>query len=646
MKNQDVMRSIVVVAIYLLSSLSLPAQVRLPAIVRDSMVVQRDVKVKIWGWASPGERVRVNLSKKRYSATAAANGAWAVWVAPLPAGGPYTIDIQASNKITLRNILAGDVWLCAGQSNMVHSLALHQERYAHEIAQATYPQIRNFTVPATADLQGPRDAMAGGRWVSANPSDVRGFSVVAYFFARALYEKYHVPIGIINTSVGGTPIEAWTSEEGLRAFPETTAILQQNKDSAYVNRANRTARGRHDAWHKAVRSAPGFSALSDTTTSDWKSIYIPGYWEDQGIKDLDGIVRYRREIVLPASAAGKPARLSLGRIVDADDVYINGVEVGRTGYQYPQRRYLVPAGVLKAGRNVLTVRVTNYQGKGGFVPDKPYRLVIDSDTVDLTGYWRYTVDVVFQTPQPAAERVPPRLQPAALFNGMVAPVTSYAIKGVVWYQGESNAGQSETYRKLLPALITDWRQQWQRADLPFLLVQLPNYMDVNYLPPESSWASLREAQRQALGVPHTAMVVTIDLGEWNDVHPGNKKPIGDRLAWVARKLVYHDQQVVSSGPVFARGRFEGRSVILSFRELGSGLATRDGETPGQFTVAGADRVFRLAEARIVNNEVVVVCEFVETPVYVRYAWGDNPAKANLINREGLPASPFEERVER
>jgi sialate O-acetylesterase len=375
-------------------------------------------------------------------------------------------------------------------------------------------------------------------------------------------------------------------------------------------------------------------------------IYVPGYWEDQGIQDLDGIVRYRREIALPASAAGKPARLALGRIVDADDVEINGVAVGHTGYQYPQRRYQVPAGVLKEGMNTLTVRVTNYHGKGGFVPDKPYRLIVDNDTVDLTGYWRYKVDVVFYVHEPVAEAIPLRSQPAALFHGMVAPLTSYAVKGVVWYQGESNTGRADEYRKLLPALIADWRRQWRRDDLPFLLVQLPNFNEVNYLPTESPWASLREAQRQALRVPHTAMVVTIDLGEWNDIHPDNKRHVGERLALAARRVVYDDQQVVCSGPVFRSGRVEGRSVVLSFSEIGTGLTTRDGEAPGQFAVAGVDRVFKSAGARIVGDEVVVSCELVERPVYIRYAWGDNPEKANVVNREGLPASPFEERVGR
>jgi sialate O-acetylesterase len=420
--------------------------------------------------------------------------------------------------------------------------------------------------------------------------------------------------------------------------------LQQNKDSAYVNRMNRDAGARHDAWERAVRSEAGFSVTASDETKDWRTIYVPGYWEDQGIQDLDGIVRYRREIILPASVAGKAARLALGRIVDADNVDINGVTVGHTGYQYPQRRYQVPAGVLKEGVNILTVRITNYHGKGGFVPDKPYRLIVENDTVDLTGYWRYKVDVVFHVPEPVAEPIPPRSQPAALFNGMIAPLTSYAIKGIVWYQGESNTGNAGEYSKLLPALIADWRQHWRRDDLPFLFVQLPNFNEVNYLPAESQWASLREAQRQALRVPRTAMVVTIDLGEWNDIHPGNKKPIGERLALAARRLVYDERQVVSTGPVFRSGRVAGHSVVLSFSEIGAGLTTRDGGEPGQFAVAGVDKVFKWAAARIVNNEVVVSSEFVEQPVYIRYAWGDNPAKANLVNREGLPASPFEEQL--
>ncbi len=616
-------------------------QVKLPAIVRDSMILQRDNKVNIWGWASPKEKISVRFINKTYKATAGNDGKWSIQLPPLKAGGPYTMDIAGKNKITLKEILIGDVWFCSGQSNMVHQLNIHDVTYAKDIAEANYPQIRQFWVPTLTNLQGPQEDLPSGRWNAAVGENKRPFSAVAYFFAKKLYDKYNVPIGIINASVGGTPIEAWTSEEGLKDFEALQAAIQKNKDTAYVNAANRAAasapRPQQPADMGMTSSIKWFDPLY--IAKNWRPIHIPGYWEDQGVKDLNGIVWYRKEIDIPASMAGKPAKLWLGRIVDADELYINGKRVANTTYQYPQRRYSIPADVLKPGKNLFVIRVTNTAGKGGFVPDKPYCLFAGNDTVQLSGNWHYKVGAVFTPSRPGALGINAQNQPAALYNAMVAPVINYSIKGFLWYQGESNAGRPDEYALLQPAQILDWRNKWKQGELPFFYVQLPGFMDYNYLPSESNWAKLRESQMKSLTVPNTAMVVAIDLGEWNDIHPDNKKDVGERLALAALKMTY-GENIVHSGPLLQSASVEGNKIILSFSHTGSGLVTNDGEEPAEFAIAGADKKFIWAKAKIEGNKVVIWHESISSPVYVRYAWADNPVNPNLYNKEGLPASPF------
>jgi sialate O-acetylesterase len=630
----------------LLSSV-VSAQVRLPNLVRDSMVLQRDARINIWGWASPGEKLTIRFNNRTYRTTTDTSGKWSVQLNPTKAGGPYTMQITGSNTINLKDILVGDVWFCSGQSNMVHQLSLHSERYAEDIRQAAYPQIRQFWIPTATELQGPKEDLPVGYWKWANPEDVLQFSAVAYFFARNIYETYGVPIGLINASVGGTPIEAWTSEEGLKDFSEVLTAIQQNKDSAYVNGINRRAQASNAARPPSKdKGSTGTIKWYDPNyrPSGWHTINIPGYWEDQGIRDLNGVVWYRREIELPASMASLPAKIAMGRIVDADALYVNGKQIGATGYQYPQRRYQVPAGLLKAGKNNITIRVTNYAGKGGFVPDKPYYLAAGNDTIDLKGYWEYKVGEIFTQEHATVSGISIQNQPTALYNAMVAPVTNYSIKGVLWYQGESNIGNAPQYEKLLPALIQDWRTKWRREDLPFLYVQLPNFQDVAYTPTESYMAVLREAQRKTLAVPNTGMAITIDLGEWNDIHPDNKKDVGIRLALAARRIAYNEKNLVYSGPLLQTARTEGNKVGLFFSSTGSGLTTNNGEDPNWFAIAGADKKFVWANTKLEGDKVIVWHDAIADPRYVRYAWADNPLDCNLYNREGLPASPFEKEI--
>ncbi|MGE5521335.1 MAG: sialate O-acetylesterase [Candidatus Dadabacteria bacterium] len=637
------MRTIAVLS-FLLFYFNSFAEIRLPRLIRDSMVMQRDTRLKVWGWATAGEKVKITFNKKSFSTTTDASGKWKMELPAMKAGGPYTMKIDGSNHITLKEILIGDVWLCSGQSNMVHQMSLHAVRYADEVANANYPEIRHFWIPNVTNVQAPQEDLPGGYWKSANPADVGDFSAVAYFFAKDLYQKYHVPMGLINASWGGTPIEAWMSEESFKEFPNILTTIQKNKDTAYINSFSRRISSFNRPVRQEDKGLTGTKPWFDPsyTPKGWRNINIPGYWEDQGIRDLDGVVWYRREIDVPASMINTPAKVFLGRIVDADFFYINGKLVGNTTYMYPQRRYTVPAGLLKAGKNLFVVRVINNSGKGGFVPDKPYQLIAGNDTVDLKGYWQYKVGQV-NIPQRGfggGGGIALQNQPTALFNSMINPITNYSIKGFLWYQGESNTGRADEYAKLQPAMIEDWRRRWNNLNAPFLYVQLPGFMEMSYLPSESQWAQFREAQLKSLSIPNTAMAVAIDLGEWNDIHPDRKKDVGDRLALAAENIAYGDKDVVYSGPLYQSSTIEGNKIVISFSHTGSGLITNDGEELSEFAIAGSDKKFVWAKAKIEGNKVIVWNDDIASPVYVRYAWADNPVNPNLYNKEGLPASPF------
>lgn len=634
--------------------LPINGDISLPSLFSDGMVLQRDTEINIWGWGSPGEKVRVKFDRKTFSTVTDHNGKWMIKIPPMKAGGPHSMEIRGRNTIIIKDILAGDVWFCSGQSNMVLNMERVKERYPSDIAAADYPQIRNFFIPTVSDATREHDEVPPGKWIAASPTNVLGFGALTYFFARDLYDEYKVPIGIINSSVGGTPIEAWISKEGFSEFPLLSKRSANLRDTAWLNPVMKTAAKALEMMQKPPENYPpadrGISGPipwfdNSYVPEGWKKFWLPGYWEDQGIKDLDGIVWFRKEVIVPESMAGKPAKLFMGRIVDADNVWVNGTEAGGITYQYPPRRYELKEEILRPGRNIIVVKVTNNSGKGGFVPDKPYFLVIGKDSIDLRGEWLYKVGQAFRTASPVpgsgVQRISMQDEPAGLYNTMVAPLVNYRIKGFLWYQGETNTSRPNEYSGLLRTLITDWRNKWNQGPLPFLYVQLANFMEVRYLPAESQWAALRNSQLKALSVPNAAMAVTIDAGEWNDIHPLEKKVVGERLALAAKRLAYKNDAIVYSGPIIKSVTGEGDKLILEFEHTGSGLAVKGGGDLNCFELAGSDRKFVWAEASVENNKVVVRSKEITQPVYVRYAWADNPESANLYNAEGLPASPFE-----
>lgn len=618
------------------------AEVRLPHLVSDGMVLQRDTQVPVWGWADAGEAVAVDFRGESYLTQANDEGEWRINLPKMSAGGPYQLTVKGDNQITLEDVLVGDVWLASGQSNMQLTMARLKPLYADLMAEAQYPEIRYFEVPGRYNFAEPLQDLEGGNWVSITPETIGSVSGVAFFFARELQRTQDVPIGIVLSALGGSPVEAWISEPALKEFPLPYEELQKFKDDEYVSRLAEDDQQRIAAWHeKAHKQDIGTKgedylwADPDLNIKDWKTLQVPGYWPLAEDGPVNGIVWARTEVEIPEELAGKLARLEVGRIVDADITFVNGIQVGSTGYQYPPRRYTIPAGVLKAGSNTLAVRISNEQGRGGFVLDKPYELEIDDTLINLEGEWHYRVAT--QMP-PLAPPTFIRWKPTGLYNAMIAPLTNIPFAGTIWYQGESNTNAADEYAIRFPAMIEDWRKQWNQPDMPFLYVQLANFMEPKDQPEDSNWARTREAQLETLAVPNTAMAVTIDVGEWNDIHPLNKKTVGERLAAAARHEAY-GEKLVYSGPLYKSMKTKGKKIVLSFDHVDGGLVAKDGELQ-EFAIAGADGNFVWAKAKIRGKKIVVWSDEISDPVAVRYAWADNPDEANLYNEAGFPASPF------
>jgi sialate O-acetylesterase len=645
MKSNVKLIGLVLFCFVLLICQSAFCNVRLPRLVSDNMVLQRDTAVKIWGWADKGENITVTFNDKTYTTTADKDGKWMLSLSPSKAGGPYNMEIKAENEIILKNVLIGDVWVCSGQSNMEFTMEMLKDKYPSEIANSDYNSIRQFEVPDNYYFDAPREDLESGAWEPANPKTIFKFTAVGYFFAKELYQKYHVPIGLINASLGGSPAQSWMSEDALKPFPNYLATLEKYKDPAYIKQVEDKDKAASDAWYGRINKedkgiAPGEKPWFDPTydASQWATMDVPGCWADGPLGNVKGVVWFRKEIDVPASMAGKPARLWLGRIVDGDKTYFNGKKVGAITYEWPPRKYDVPADLLKEGKNTIVVRIINCNSwaRGGFVKDKPYELIGQGQTIDLKGKWQYKLGV---TSDPISPTTFIQWQPVGLFNGEIAPLLNYAIKGVIWYQGEANTKNPLEYQALFPALIANWRQKWNQGDFPFLYVQLASFMETKDQPSESSWAELREAQLKTLSVPNTAMAVTIDIGEGADIHPLNKVDVGKRLALAAENLVYGEKDVVYSGPIYKSMIIDGNKITLTFTDTDGGLVAKGGELK-YFAIAGQDKKFVWAKAKIEGDKIIVRNDFVPNPVAVRYAWADNPDTANLYNKAGLPASPF------
>lgn len=634
------------------------ADVRLPALFSDHMVLQAKGPAPVWGWAEPGEEVTVSLGVETERTVAGADGKWKVTLAPAPGSDPRTLTVKGHNTLELHDVLAGEVWLCSGQSNMGISVA-SATGGAKEAEEANLRHLRFFDVAQAGTLE-PRDELAG-KWQVCTPALAAGTSAVAFFFARGLVRDLDVPVGIIRSAVGGTPIENWISREALATVPggaeSAEAKLAQMKAQPEDAKHFPVLR---DAWEQKYGQVPppnegakrgwADSAFDD---HDWKTIALPANGNDSmGVKQ-GGVFWLRKEVEFPAAVAGKPFMLVLNYMHEQyDTTYFNGEEVGHTGDKPPlfymgERRYLVPGELVKEGRNVIAVRVVcanprwDLMGRGA---RGDYNLPIDQKQVG--NQWRCRVESLLPPLTAEAIKERPKVNAAAiyatpvvLYNAMIHPLMPYGIRGVVWYQGESNIGHPENYAQLLPTMMADWRQRWGEGDFPFYLVQLANYGNKPADPNQpSGWAQVREAQAEtARKDARAGIVVILDADDGENMHPKNKIPVGERLSRLALARTY-GRKIEDVGPTYESMSVEGSQVRVKFSHA-TGLMSRDG-APKYFAVAGSDGKYAWAEARIDGESVLISSPAVSAPVAVRYCWADNPVGANLYNGDGLPAAPF------
>ncbi len=633
----------------LLLGLTLAQQSSLPFLsptFGDHMVLQRDRPNTFWGWSAPGTAIKVSVAGHVGQSTADASGRWAVKVSPPPVGGPYQVSVDGPQHVVLSDVLVGDVWICSGQSNMEMGIGIAANG-PEEIAAANYPNIRLAMVPHAVEFA-PR-AVNSFSWAPCSPETVAangwsGFSAAAYYFGRELNKRLNVPIGLVETCWGGTIAEAWTSRQSLlplKDFDAGIAAVDQHAKSANSNYGDQI-----DAWY--IQNDPASKANSGYTNtafddSSWPtSPTVAANFDTIGLGQFDGVVWFRKEITLPANLPAGQATLSLGAIDDQDTTWVNGVQVGRMFRYDANRQYALPASILKPGKNVIVVRCLDTGGAGGFTSDARALFLKFGDGTQqvLEGGWKYHASVDLKNCTPAPQQLDennPNI-PTVLYNGMIYPIQPLAIKGAIWYQGESNADRAYQYRTLLPTMIRDWRNEWHQGDFPFLIVQLANFMAADSQPVESAWAELREAQAMtANGVKHSGLALAIDIGNPTDIHPKDKQDVGLRLALAALHTAY-GQKLAYSGPTYKFFRKEGAAIRVSFDHVEGGLKAKGGTLKG-FAIAGADHRFHWATATFDGSTVLVQSNEVSDPLAVRYDWGNNP-EASLYNSADLPAVPF------
>ena len=633
---------------------------QLPSIISDHMVLQQGVALPIWVSDIPGNKTDVAYAGQTKKNVADADGKWLVKLRPVTGRKKQKskeMTIIGSTKIVIKDVLVGENWICSGQSNM--QMAVGSSMNAkEEIAAANYPQIRLFTVPNVTSLY-PRTECKGA-WVLCTPETVVGFSAVGYFFGRHLYNTLNRPIGLINTSWGGTIAEAWTSSEALRAnLPEFIPALDEvtKPTGQYLSELEEykakkvnmdVAMEKFYSLEENVKDV-GQTATTDLDDSAWKTMKLPGNWELNGLPDLDGIVWFRKTLDIPASWAGKDIIIHPGPIDEVETTWFNGTIVGSRGnsrkgqtqFWNQLRDYKVPGNLVKTGKNVVAIRVSDCVGQGGLwgaSADVMFAELADGTDktkISLAGGWRYSVEYTLPRP-PANPETPNR--PSVLFNAMINPLIPYAIGGAIWYQGESNAGRGKQYQTLLPTLITDWRTRWGIKDFPFLIVSLANFMGRDAQPAESAWAEIREAQTMTTTkLKNVGQGLAIDIGDEKDIHPKNKQEVGRRLGLAAEFIAYK-HKVSFSGPVYQAMKVVNNKAELTFQYTDKGLVAK-GDTLQGFAICGEDKKFVWAQAKIEGNKVIVWADTVTKPIAVRYAWGNNPV-CNLYNGADLPAVPF------
>ncbi|WP_051935777.1 sialate O-acetylesterase [Salegentibacter sp. Hel_I_6] len=620
------------------------AQVKLPKLISDNAILQRGTELKLWGWASENEKVTLHFKENQFETTANKEGKWEILLPEQEAGGPYTMSFEASNTVDVKNVLFGDVYLCSGQSNMELPMSRLADTYSEEIKNADNSKIRQFEVPDEYEFSKENEDFSSGSWKEVNKENILEFSGVAYFFAKSIFKEKNVPVGLINSALGGSPVSAWMDKEALKEFPDFYDEHLKWANQDYIDSVSTAEQQAINNWYGELdKKDTGLKEewfKSEVDKSSWKEVEVPGFVSEEDRSDSAGVAWFSKKVNISQLPDSDTAKLHLGRLIDMDYAYINGKQVGHTSYQYPPRKYDFDAKLLNKGENEIVVRLVNNGGPTGFVKDKSYQLILDKDTLDITGTWKFKQAAVAPN-TPGQTFI--RWKPGGLYNAMIAPLKNFKLKGVLWYQGESDSSNPELYSKTFPKMIENWRKHLGDTKLPFVLVQLPNFMEETTGPQESNWAEFREVQRNAnLNIANTGMAVTIDLGEWNDIHPLNKKDVGERLALEARKIIYGEEDIISSGPAPSNWKTENGTVIIDFENLSSGWKFKGEDKPTGFIISEDGKTFYKAQVEVLDDDTLKIYNTeVKNPGVVRYAWANNPGDANLYNKEDLPAVPFE-----
>lgn len=610
-------------------------QINMPGLLRENCVLQRGDHTRVWGWYEKDTEITVEFQQHRYVTITDAEGYFEVLADCVETGGPYILRVYSEDGQMTENreVYVGDVFVCSGQSNMELPVGRVREMFPDEAGSLN---VHQYKVEECAEFEKPLKEHKSAKWTVCTGKNLEETTALGYFFGKMISQKENVPVGIINISKGGTPAEAWISEEGLKNYPEFLLEKQKFADSEYRAGFFTEQDIREEAWHENLRHL-------DKTAEDkeWKEILLPGYFQDQGLKDFCGLLYLKKTFEVPEHLAGKAGTLKLGTLVDSDRTYVNGKFVGETGYCFPPRIYKIPQGILKKGKNEIFIKLKCRDGKGRITENKPCDICFTSgEKISLRGKWQYQIRVVSE-PAPILQFI--TRKPTGMYQGMVAPCLNMTVRSVLWYQGESNEGNPELYEDILKKMICDWRKHWRQEKLPFILIQLPVCnIDIRG---GGAWAVIRQAQKQAQELPEVAMTVNLDLGEVNDLHPLNKETVAYRAYLAARHLLYKEE-IIWQGPVLNEIQKKENEILLRF-ESGKEkqLLTTDDEAPGEFVASGENGIFYKVNAEIEGMNVRIYSTGedglkVNAMKKIRYAWSDAPVTGLLKNSQGLLTAPF------
>lgn len=634
-------KNIYIIWCLLLYAISTQAEVKLPGIFSDRMVLQRETPIPIWGWAEPKETIVVDFNGKQYKTRASKTGEWSINLPEQKAGGPYELKI---NQTSIQDVYVGDVYLCSGQSNMELTVKRVMDKYKDEIMSYENNLIRYTKTKYAYNFIAPQEN-SENEWKTCNRKDALDFAALCYFFAKEMQAEKEVAIGIINSSWGGTKIASWSTRQSLEKYENFKEKFRSSQYSNpdYPDSVKNAQQAQVSQWHQR-QAADDLGSKEkwiheSFDASDWEEIDVfNSNWGGSRNSPLNGVHYFRQRINIPESLAGQKATLRVGTLKDSDATYINGVCVGRTSYQYPPRIYQVPAGTLRAGENEIVIRLVSSAGCPEFVKGKPYQLEIAGRTLPLAAIWKHKMGCTM-------ERIPSTIgfqnEPTGLYNSMIHPLRNYGIRGIIWYQGESDTGPqgSKLYESHLIDLVNDWRTQWNNKNLPFIIVQLANYQQRSKVPVESGNARVREAQRKAsLQLKNAGLATAIDLGESNDIHPLNKKDLAHRCVLQMNKLAFGKKNIVAEGPMAESAELKDGRIIVSFMQ-GTGTLEQAESLEG-IAVAANDGKYKFVKAYTEGNTVIVKWDGKGIPASIRYAWENNPP-SSIYNTEGLPASSFQ-----